>query len=333
MDNNVAIQRLDWIDRLKGFAIFLMVMGHVIAWSFDSFDTILASSNKDILVVWKFVYSFHMPLFMFCSGFLFFKGFEWFTVKNVGSIIWKRVQSLLVPYVCAGLLIFFYDGSEYKYWFLWYLFIFSVFTAVLFLFFSVLKIPYKKIVVSITLVVISLVCYKLGGGPLFDDHLNFYLYFSLGIIYKMWKLEERFLSNNLVYTISIILFSFLFCLNMRGIGNIWMSMIISIAGINIFLIYFKNHFHAKHKIWERLGKSSLQIYIIHFFFTVNIPSIGRYIIETQQQYGIASVVVIELVTSFFISVLIVVLCFLVSEVIGKSDILSRVFLGRSSKTA
>jgi fucose 4-O-acetylase-like acetyltransferase len=48
--------RLQYIDRLKGLAIILVVMGHIIGFSQpeDGINT--------------FIYTFHMPLFMFLSG-------------------------------------------------------------------------------------------------------------------------------------------------------------------------------------------------------------------------------------------------------------------------
>lgn len=49
------------LDVLKGFAIFLVVMGHAIQYNQVDFDT-----NP----VFRFIYSFHMPLFMFVSGFI-----------------------------------------------------------------------------------------------------------------------------------------------------------------------------------------------------------------------------------------------------------------------
>lgn len=50
--------RIDYIDRLKGLTIFLVVMGHVYGMAF--------SQSNDIF--YKFIYSFHMPLFMFLSS-------------------------------------------------------------------------------------------------------------------------------------------------------------------------------------------------------------------------------------------------------------------------
>ena len=325
--------RIDWIDKVKGFAIFLMVMGHVIAWSFGSFDDVKANGDMELLVLWRFIYSFHMPLFMFCSGYLFYKTVDWFSFHNVSGLIWKRIQSLLIPYICAGFLIYLLDGTAFKYWFLWYLFIFSVFTAIVFVAFKyVIRIKWQKQIITVLLLVISLGCFKISGSnnPLFGSYLSFYLYFSLGVIYRMWNFTDKVLKFNWVYTLSILAFCVLFCLKFTGFSNIWTSMIIAITGINVFVAYFEYHHTSKHRIWEWLGKMSLQIYIIHFFFTINIPEIGDYITTVFQRFDVRSVIVIEFATSFLLSILVIFLCYLVNEIIGRSDLLSRLLLGRSA---
>lgn len=52
--------RINYIDRLKGFAILLVVLGHV-------YEYVMHFSDSE---VYTYIYSFHMPLFMFLSGFV-----------------------------------------------------------------------------------------------------------------------------------------------------------------------------------------------------------------------------------------------------------------------
>lgn len=53
--------RVLWIDSLKGFLIFLVVLGHVVQ---SMIDSNMFPSNKDGLVsLFEWIYSFHMPLF------------------------------------------------------------------------------------------------------------------------------------------------------------------------------------------------------------------------------------------------------------------------------
>ena len=53
-------QRINYIDRMKGFAILMVVLAHVILFSFDMSDSL----------IFKFCASFEMPLCMFVSGFV-----------------------------------------------------------------------------------------------------------------------------------------------------------------------------------------------------------------------------------------------------------------------
>lgn len=55
-NNNCKKIRIQYIDRLKGLAIILVVMGHIFGFS-----------QPDDPIT-KFIYTFHMPLFMFLSG-------------------------------------------------------------------------------------------------------------------------------------------------------------------------------------------------------------------------------------------------------------------------
>lgn len=52
-------QRIQYIDRLKGFAILAVIFGHLSMWQLGGLDT----------PTW-FVNTFHMPVFLFLSGFL-----------------------------------------------------------------------------------------------------------------------------------------------------------------------------------------------------------------------------------------------------------------------
>ena len=53
-------KRIDWIDFLKAFAIFLVVWGHIIQSNFPNLNTING-----------FILAFHMPLFAILSGLFF----------------------------------------------------------------------------------------------------------------------------------------------------------------------------------------------------------------------------------------------------------------------
>lgn len=87
--NNIA-KRNNKIDFLKGLAIFLVVWGHVIQYDNNGkFDFFLNP-------IFIFIYTFHMPLFMFISGFLFLYSLS---NKRCSEVIIKKIKQLVVPIV------------------------------------------------------------------------------------------------------------------------------------------------------------------------------------------------------------------------------------------
>ena len=70
------VNYMPYVDVLKGIAIFLMVMAHAIAWSFKDYTFLskpffgLTDAYGLSSIVWKVIYSFHMPLLFFASGYL-----------------------------------------------------------------------------------------------------------------------------------------------------------------------------------------------------------------------------------------------------------------------
>lgn len=78
-------KRNDLIDSIKGLAILLVVLGHSIQLNLYDFDNNL---------LFKYIYSFHMPLFMFISGYLAWSTFD----GSIGKLK-KRFISLIIPFV------------------------------------------------------------------------------------------------------------------------------------------------------------------------------------------------------------------------------------------
>ena len=78
--------RIELIDSLKGYAIILVLLGHVI----------VLSNQSDFSQSWlfTFIYAFHMPLLLFLSGYIIYQ-------KPVGPILnflFKKSKGLLLPY-------------------------------------------------------------------------------------------------------------------------------------------------------------------------------------------------------------------------------------------
>ena len=82
-----------YLDIVKGFAIILVVYGHCIQWHSDEYVSRSLFYSDEL---YRIIYSFHMPLFMLVSGYLFY-----------GSVVrhsWRhnlktRFSKLLLPVV------------------------------------------------------------------------------------------------------------------------------------------------------------------------------------------------------------------------------------------
>ncbi len=93
-----------YINLLRGIAIFLMLWGHCIQ--------VCIPAGTDFFgdPVFRFIYSFHMPLFMLISGYLFRFSFE---RRELGPLILHRCGTLLRTVVVWNVLIYFLTTGLY----------------------------------------------------------------------------------------------------------------------------------------------------------------------------------------------------------------------------
>ena len=208
MSNN---KRYLLIDIVKGFSIFLMLWGHCIQYC-------CANSSVDFFenYVFKCIYSFHMPLFMLVSGYLFFYSFS---KRNLKDLLIHRTQSLLQPIVFCSIFNYLmttvllrlikgdftavFDGkwifSLSSLWFLW-----SVLAASL-----VTTIVCKKcnhLIGQITLLVAAIPI--IAMFPNMTLNLYMYPYFILGFYFSKYRDTLPKTIHNLKY-VSLILFPIL----------------------------------------------------------------------------------------------------------------------------
>jgi fucose 4-O-acetylase-like acetyltransferase len=87
------------IERAKGLAIILVVIGHVVARE-------PPANNEWYVVLKSAIYAFHMPFFMYLGGLVFFHIGDALNPRpNYGAYLIRRAERLLVPFLTLGLLI------------------------------------------------------------------------------------------------------------------------------------------------------------------------------------------------------------------------------------
>ena len=82
-------QRLEHMDLLKAFAIFSVLLGH----STEQLSGGLFWDHP----VWEFIYSYHMPLFMFVCGFFFNSSLK----RSYGEVCRIKLRQLGIPSLTA----------------------------------------------------------------------------------------------------------------------------------------------------------------------------------------------------------------------------------------
>ena len=113
----MATHRIFYIDALKAFAIVLVVMGHLSPYIWETGD-----SHSLYLPILS---AFHMPLFMFLSGFVISPP------KDIQTLFKKAIRFIL-PMIWVGLLFTYIVGKNFQsflidhykngYWYLYILF-------------------------------------------------------------------------------------------------------------------------------------------------------------------------------------------------------------------
>lgn len=204
------IIRLPYIDRLKGLAIYLVVLGHVVQHFY---------SDESFAV--RFIYSFHMPLFMFMSGYVCY-------LKDSWNLVHKRAVQLLIPFFSYILLTYVINliiGIEQRpilyviwdvivrpdhgLWFLWALFFINVIFIACRQLARMIKISEWIIMLTIgvllNLIVIIFHFRQFG----FHWIAWYFLYFYIGVAWRTWSKSKSYTNtiDHKLLVISIIVFS------------------------------------------------------------------------------------------------------------------------------
>ncbi|MBR5332696.1 MAG: acyltransferase family protein [Muribaculaceae bacterium] len=91
MDKTIQSNRINYIDALRGFTMFLVVFGHVMLYSFNlgGYDSIIGS----------IFLTFRMPLFFFVAGIFSYKAIQYWNFKFYCNSIRKKILAQIVPTV------------------------------------------------------------------------------------------------------------------------------------------------------------------------------------------------------------------------------------------
>jgi acyltransferase len=284
-NEEVRMSRLKYIDVAKGIGIILVLIGHILP------------TNS---IVFKIIYSFHMPLFFIISGFLFDK--DKYTLKG---LVKKKFKIYIIPYFVISFVCLILFGREsivkyslgilYSYgnlkympncsplWFLTCLFLTEI------IFIIILKRstkPYISIGICLLL------------GVIYNQTVNYHLPWNLdvslfaigfmyfGLVIKQYKLLNRYKHK---YSIILLIMAYIsveynstISLNGRMYGNILLT---CISGITIsFLVLRYSKYLEGNKVLKFYGENTL--FIMGYNYAINTFYFGYLYMFTYKDYSL-----------------------------------------------
>lgn len=329
MMKETANQRNPWIDILKAFAIYLVIVGHTLSNCIQN-----GGANK----INSIIYFVHIPLFLVISGGLvkdkpMCKRFWLGLVKRF--VIPYTVWTIILTTFYLGFEHLLHDGIEanvYVYlnnWchsFLWFIKAYLV-TYILWQILQYIKHPCCRLLVgSIILVLINLIAQ--GNKPLAEiASLSLYSYTLFGA--GTWV--KKYINKINIYIIVMLLICFLLCLpfatsqnnyfecsfsHMLQYGDWHIFIIRLVAGIciSIALIWvghnrqFGRSFYSH--IIQGIGKRTLQIYMLQSLLVE--AALNRVIRLNNDLMGNA--------TSFAVAIVMTLLCYIIIEITMKNNL-------------
>ena len=178
-------ERVYWVDAAKSIGIFLVFYGHIVEFVQQQ-GSLIAFSQ------FKFIFSFHMPLFFFIAGFFYKRRYQ-STKKEIITLFYKRILPVLLfgaatipfwmiyqyfKYSDIRYMVLLWNSLHYIHgetrlndvtWFLVCLFTTEVLAIILL---SKITKPYQQIILAITSLILGLVL--VNNNEVIEPYLGFH---------------------------------------------------------------------------------------------------------------------------------------------------------------
>lgn len=269
-------ERRHWLDVVKGIAIILVVMGHVGSTYGGE------SASPSFNAIHSFIYSFHMPLFMFISGYLFTSSLK----KDYRTTALSKLLAYGIPYIVFSIVYWamktiggaFVNNAvsvkdlflipAFPLSFMWYLYALLIMMELSLL----IGRKDKRIVFAVALIcriIWEVLTMQKGftdswvNDLILTDFIKNYIWFALGLVYgDRVAALIRNTKPTTKYCVSIVGFAVLILVAATGFTKLAFVRILwglvgIIATISVGQLINKSRF------LEYMGRNTMQIYLIH----------------------------------------------------------------------
>lgn len=336
-------ERLYYIDWLKGLAMIMVVMGHIIIFCGQLEDSICM---KNIVMI-------NMPLF-FCLNGLVVKSFP---IDNGNIYLLKKIRQIFIPFIAWGCLItlyrhesflnFWYSFWKFGYWYLLVLFelyiLYYICNIIIKFIDRQICNPVLKNSGIIFTFIAGYFAVRLGVRFLPSNFLSitsyfqileYYPFFFIGVVIKQFDLL-KYLKEKAGVIMTLLLIStpvFYWLWNIgseKGALAWWILFLLRVLFILALLItahiYFNRPDRYVGRIFNTIGRHTLSIYMIQYYFFSTIDFHDLYGLLDQSGNQLAIVIL-----SFVTSVLLCYLCIIGERIIQTSPLLNAILLGKIS---
>ncbi len=268
-------QRLDYIDRMKGFAILLMVLGHVYLFA-------LHDSGGGVI---NFISSCHMYIFMFMSGYVAYVA----DTTTLRRKLRKRIPTYIFPAFVLGWILFpVFVGLGVKKWTdftstvltggYWYLKCLAIFALLQYPILKCRRFPFEATFITIVYI-LFVVLWKSFPNIATEQYIPFehctcfYPSFVLGYYFRKYNLMQRLASANWLFTIALVGYVYLLFANIPGHSLSILSerYIRPTLAIILFSYIFLQQESKKSHFLDWLnwfGRNSLDVYLFNGLFVL-----------------------------------------------------------------
>lgn len=287
------------IERLKGLAIILVVWGH----TYDAAFPVWAIDLRQA------IYAFHMPLFMFLSGYVFVYVGAHKLKGSLATYTAKRAKRLLIPFfIMAAIVIFakFFAGQfvsvdkpvndlllsvqhvfihteQSPSMFVWYLivlFYFSIGTTFLF---SRMNVS-LNILFAASIIMFGLHVFMFYNDAILDYvYINrifmFYAFFMTGCVACLHKdawepfVERYFIPGAAVFLVLLYI----------SFNSEWRYFLVGMTSLVVFHGLIRSRLFNQSRFLEFIGQNAFAIYLLNTIFVGGVKAVfGRFFSVSDQ---------------------------------------------------
>lgn len=339
-------KRSPYLDIIKAILIILVIIGHSI--QYGSGSTYLEKQLFFNNYLFKFIYSFHMPLFIMISGYLSYNSLNKNSLKETFI---SKFKSLIIPLFFWSIIPFIINLEFYSIieslklfiavfstnlWFLWSLFYINILVKLINKYFK------DNIFIYILSFLITFILPNTFVIKYFNIQFSLYsflyFYFLIGYFYKKYNLEDKLnklfniktlIINTIIFILLLIPFStndYIYVSGINIIGNykqlfidLYRYLLGLLGSIELLLLIKLLLPKIKDNLKDKLlylGKNTLGIYIISsIIHPYLLPIITKDLANINYLFV------------FIESIIILIISIIIIELIKKNKFLSKYLLG------